>query len=135
MLIAEAIQKAKLLQDTEIPDKELVRMLSDHDGIVWEEVITNYEGPLPARPAYNEETDPEATELLIPAPWDNLYPHYLAMKIDMAHHDIDRYNNEAAAYGALRQAWADNYNRTHRWASTRQYREPRPRYYDTQILF
>lgn len=135
MTISEALEKGKILRDTDIPDEELVRMLSDHDGIAWEEVIRRYEGPHPERPAYGADTDLEETELLIPAPWDGLYPHYLAMQIDLAHHDADRYNNEAAAYAALRQAWAGHYNRTHRWASTEQRREPRPRYYDTQILF
>lgn len=135
MTINEAIRQARILRDTEIPDNMLVKFLSDHDGIVWQEVISKYERPEPAAmPVYDGDTDPE-TELMVPAPWDGMYPHYLAMQIDLAHEDIDRYNNEAAAYQAKRQAWAKHYNQTHRWASSQQWREPRPTYYDTQILF
>lgn len=134
MKIAEAINKARILRDTEIPNSTLIGWLSAHDGIVWEEVLSRYEHP-PEMPAYGTDTNPDTTELMIPAPWDEMYPHYLAMQIDLAHHDTDRYNNEADAYAAIRRAWANDYNRTHRWASTRQYREPRPKYYDTQILF
>lgn len=135
MKIAEAIKQAKILRDTEIPDEMLVSWLSAHDGTVWEETVRHYERPPDSKPVYDGETDLEETELLIPSPWDELYPHYLAMRIDLAHQDIDRYNNEAAAYEAHRRAWANDYNRTHRWASSRQWREPRPKYYDTQILF
>ena len=134
MKISEAIKQARILRDTEIPDGTMVQWLSAHDGAVWQDVISKYEGQLTAMPVYGDETDPE-TELLVEAPHDGLYPHYLAMRIDLAHQDIDRYNNEAAYYGSLRQAWADNYNRTHRWAGGKQPWEPMPKYYDTQILF
>ena len=135
MTINEAIRQARILRDKEIPDDVLVKYLSDHDGIVWQEVISKYERTTPsAMPVYDGDTDPE-TALMIEAPWDGMYPHYLAMQIDLAHGDIDRYNNEAAAYQATRQAWAKHYNQTHRWASTSQWMEPRPTYYDTQILF
>jgi hypothetical protein len=92
--IAEAIDKARILRDTEIPNEVLLGWLASHDGIVWEEVIRKYENPC-AKPVYDQDTDLEDTELLIPAPWDELYPHYLAMQIDLEHHDIDRYNNES----------------------------------------
>ena len=134
MKISEAIKQARILRDTEIPDETMVGWLSAHDGAVWEDVTCKYEGPPTVRPSYDAETDPE-TELLVEAPHDGLYPHYLAMRIDLAHQDIDRYNNEAAFYERLRQDWANHYNRTHRWASSMQFREPRPKYYDTQILF
>ena len=134
MKIAEAIDKARILRDTEIPNEIMVGWLAAHDGIVWEEVLKNYEHP-PEKPVYGEDTDLEDTELLIQAPWDEMYPHYLAMKIDLEHGDYERYNNEADTYESFRRAWANNYNRTHRWASTSQYREPRPKWYDTQILF
>ena len=135
MTIAEAIKKARILRDTEIPDSTMVGWLSAHDGTVWEEVIRHYERPPDSRPSYGEAADREATELLIQAPWDELYPHYLAMLIDLAHQDIDRYNNEAMVYEQQRRAWANHYNKTHRWNGTGQRREMRPRYYDTQILF
>ena len=136
MVIAEAIRQARILRENEIPADVMVKWLSDHDGVVWEETVSQYEGHQPeTRPVYDGDTDKENTELLIQAPWDDLYPGYLAMRIDLAQQDIDRYNNEAAAYEARRQAWAKHYNRTHRWAGTRQYQTFRPRYYDTQIVF
>lgn len=136
MVIAEAIRQARILRDTEIPDDIMVQWLSDHDGVVWEETVSKYEGHQPeTRPVYDGDTDKDGTELLIQEPWDDLYPGYLAMRIDLAQQDIDRYNNEAAAYETKRQAWANHYNRTHRWAGTHQFQEIRPKYYDTKILF
>lgn len=135
MNIATAIRKARILRDTEIPDSTMVGWLSAHDGAVWQEVVSRYEGPPTVMPVYGDDTDLEATELLIQAPWDELYPHYLAARIDLAHQDIDRYNNEAMVYEQQRRAWANEFNRKHRWAGTGQLRELRPKYYDTQILF
>lgn len=135
MKISDAIRQARILRDTEIPDRMLIQWLSALDGQLWEDVVSRYEGASPAeRPAYADNADPE-TVLLVQAPYDELYPTYLAMRIDLAHEDIDRYNNEAVTFGRQRNAWSGWYNRNHRWAASKQRMEPRPTHYDTQILF
>ena len=134
MLIANAIRGARAMRDTELPDELFVQWLSSHDGQVWENVCKRYEGA-GTMPSYDEDTDREATALLIDAPWDDIYIDYLVMRIDLAHHDIDRYNNEAAVYASKRADWSNWYNRTHVWAASTQFETILPRSYSTQILF
>ena len=43
----------------------------------------------------------ETTELLVPSPYDALYPHYLTAQIDAALGEFDRAANELAQYNAL----------------------------------
>lgn len=114
MIIHDAIFGARAMRDTELPDKMLLQWLSSHDGQIWDAVCSQYENAV-VRPSYDEHTDTEATELLIPDPWDDIYIDYLVMRIDLAHHDIDRYNNGAALYASKRADWANWYNRTHAW--------------------
>lgn len=119
MIIHDAICGARAMRDTELPDKMLLQWLSSHDGQAWEAVCSRYEGAA-SKPDYDDNTDPEATELLIPAPWDDIYIDYLVMRIDLAHQDIDRYNNGAALYASKRADWANWYNRTHVWGQKTQ---------------
>lgn len=134
MLIADAIRAARAMRDTELPDELFISWLSSHDGQVWENTIRNYANP-GTKPVYDEETDTEATFLLIPDPYDDIYIDYLVMRIDLAHHDIERYNNEAVVYAAKRQEWANLYNRQHTWAPSHQFDDVMPKFSTTQILF
>ena len=43
----------------------------------------------------------ETTLLLVPLPYDGLYPHYLAGQMDAALGESDRASNELAQYNAL----------------------------------
>ncbi len=139
MKLADAIRSARAQQDTELPDEVLIGWLSALDGLLWEDVVCKYEDPerkYPTQaPAYGADTDREGTELMVTAPHDEMYPTYLVMRIHLDHADMDRYNNTAELFNRQRDAWSSWFNRSHRWAASGQYREPRPRYYDTQIIF
>ena len=50
---------------------------------------------------------------MIPFPYDELYPRYLAMRIDLEHGELERYNNDAALFNRLWQTTAAHYCRTH----------------------
>lgn len=43
----------------------------------------------------------DGAELLIPAPFDRLYPHYLCAMIDGALGEIDRYSGEMTQYNTI----------------------------------
>jgi hypothetical protein len=62
---------------------------------------------------YNEDTDPQ-TELLVPAPWDELYIHWLEAQIDYHNGEYTKYNNSAARYNELLQEYASHYTREHK---------------------
>lgn len=48
-----------------------------------------------------EEDLPDETELLAPAPFDALYPHYLCAMTDAALGETDRYSGEQAQYNSI----------------------------------
>lgn len=114
MLIENAIQSALAIRDAEFPESIMLQWLSSHDGQAWTNVCSQY-ADAGEKPIYNEDTDTQATELLIPSPWDDIYIDYLVMRIDLENGDIDRYNNGAALYASKRADWANWYNRTHKW--------------------
>ena len=43
----------------------------------------------------------DGVELLVPAPFDRLYPHYLCAMIDGALGEIDRYSGEMSQYNSM----------------------------------
>lgn len=50
--------------------------------------------------AWNGGLD-DGVELLVPAPFDRLYPHYLCAMIDGALGEIDRYSGEMSQYNSM----------------------------------
>ena len=51
--------------------------------------------------AWSGSTLPDSAELLVPVPYDTLYPHFLCARIDAALGETDRYAGEQAQYNAL----------------------------------
>ena len=59
---------------------------------------------------YDPETDAD-TELLVPAPYDEVYVFWLESRIDYSNSEIARYNNSISNYNAAYNAYANYYNR------------------------
>ena len=51
--------------------------------------------------AWSGSTLPDSTELLVPVPYDTLYPHFLCARIDAALGETDRYAGEQAQYNSI----------------------------------
>ena len=66
----------------------------------------------PANPSYGNETDP-STELLVESPYDDLYPLYLAARIDVVNQEFDLYGNNQALYNNAYQTYVDYVHRTY----------------------
>ena len=113
MTIFEAIARADLLRPNELSPAGKLRWLSTLDGQVWTELLALHEGGPESFSGYDGDTELRTTELLIPWPYDELYPRYLVMRIDLEHGEVERYNNDAAAFNRLWQSYAAHYNRTH----------------------
>lgn len=113
MTIIEAINRADSVKPNAYSQSEKVRWLSTLDGTVKNEIIDTHEGAEEIIfSGYNEET-PLNTELLIPAPYDDVYIRYLEMQIDYANGEYGKYNNSAAAYNTAFSAFEKYYNREH----------------------
>lgn len=100
---------ARLPNAWSLPDK--LQWLSRVDGQAAWEVLAAYTD-MPAFSGYTTAT-PLDTPLLLPAPWDECYLHFLEAQIHYCNGELTRYTNAMALYRAVFRSWADHYHRTH----------------------
>lgn len=112
MKIIEAINRINSLKPNQYGVETKITWLSYLDGEIRRTVIDTHEGrPTTAFSNYTEnDTD---KELVVPAPFDEMYVTYLGMKIDEANCEATRYNNSAMMFNTQMQNFRIDYNRTH----------------------
>lgn len=111
MTILDAIGRVDALRHNTFAQEEKVQWLSQVDGLVHQELICTHEGGTEFRP-YDAQT-PLEQELLVGAPYDELYLHYLEAQMDYHQAEFDRYNRSMGMYQAVLSAFTNHYNRTH----------------------
>lgn len=119
MKIIEAINRIDALKHNTYSQNEKVYWLSSLDAMIKRQIIDTHEADdryfmisgIPF-PGYHDAT-PVDTELLVPAPFDEIYLRWLEAQIDYANGEYDKYNNSIAMYQACYDAYANDYNRTH----------------------
>ena len=113
MTILEAIHRVDALRHNVFTKEEKISWLAQVDGLVAEELIRTHEGAesKPFR-GYDAET-PLEQPLLVSAPYDELYLHYLCAMMDYHNGEFDRYNRSMGLYQAVLSAFTNFYNRTH----------------------
>lgn len=113
MKILDAITHVDSVKPNSYGQSEKIKWLSELDGMIKSEIIdTHDDGEDIIFSGYNEETDLN-TELLVPAPYDKLYTHYLEMQIDYANNEYGKYNNSMVMYNTAYSAFQLYYNREH----------------------
>ena len=113
MTLLEAINRIDVLKPNGYSQAEKIQWLSNLDGIVKREIIDTHEGGESVTfNGYTEETS-LTTELLVPAPYDDVYLRYLEMQIDYANGEYGKYNNSMAMYDTSYSTFQRYYNRTH----------------------
>jgi hypothetical protein len=113
MTLIEAITRIDTLKPNTYAQQEKVKWLSTLDGIIKHEIIDTHEGGDDvAFDGYDENTN-LATELLVPAPYDDIYIRWLETRIDYTNGEYARYNNGVGAYNDAYNAYSAYYNRTH----------------------
>lgn len=114
MTIMEAIYRADAQKPNVYSQEEKIRWLSALDGLVKKEIIDTHEGGEDVVfNEYNNLTDLN-TVLLIPAPYDEVYIHWLEMHVDYANAEFAKYNNSRSLYNTAYLAYEKYYNRTHK---------------------
>lgn len=113
MTIREALETVDRLKPNQYGSADKLRWLSELDGAVYREILTQHEMDGPAFAGYTPEADLDGTVLLIEWPYDEIYRWYLEMKIDDANGEMAKYNNSAAKYNMYYQAYQNAYNRAH----------------------
>lgn len=114
MTIKKAIKAANERRPSQIPDDTMLKWLSDLDMQLVIECLNKYCGT--ARPGFRGYTieDDWDTELIVPAPWDEIYVHYLCMRIDLENGDMTQYNADGNLFGAEELRYKQYINRSYR---------------------
>ena len=113
MTIMEALHRADSLKPNNYSNPEKIKWLSILDGIIKTEIIDTHEGGEDVVFNGYEEDVTLTTELLVPAPYDDIYIQWLAMQIDLTNGEYAKYNNSASVYNNTYHSYATYYNRTH----------------------
>lgn len=113
MKIIEAINQIDSLKHNTYSQRDKIAWLSRLDSMVKRLIIDTHEGAENVTfTGYTETTAPE-TELLVPAPFDEVYLRWLEAQIDYTNGEYDKYNNSILMYQAAYDGYANYYNRSH----------------------
>lgn len=106
MTVREALDRAaELRPGCKLSDETRRRWLCEEDAMLRKLYFeksgaAGYE-KVGADAAWSGSTLPDSTELLVPVPYDTLYPHFLCARIDAALGETDRYAGEQAQYNSI----------------------------------
>ena len=113
MKIIEAINKIDSLKRNTYSQPEKLEWLSRVDWMVKKHIIDTHEGAEEVSfNGYNDLTDLN-TELLVPAPYDELYLRWMEAMIDFHNGEYGKYNNAVDMFNTSYAAFQNYYNRTH----------------------
>jgi hypothetical protein len=112
MKIIDAINKLDSLKRNTYEQKDKVEWLSRLDWMVKRLVLDTHEGEEITFTGYDDTTDTE-TELLVPAPFDEVYLRWMEAQIDYYNGEYDKYNNGIDMFNTSFDAYKNYYNRTH----------------------
>ena len=110
MTLLEAINRIDALKPNGYSQQDKIRWISDLDGIVKANIIDTHEGEAVVFNGYDDNT-PLTTELLVPAPYDDIYTRYLEMQIDYTNGEYGKYNNSMQMFNSAYSTYANYYNR------------------------
>ena len=110
MTIAEVISKVDALKPNTYTPEDKMDWLSNLDARVKSQIIDAHECHDPI-PFYGY--DSEDMELLVPAPYDEMYLRWLEAQIDYHNGEDDRYNNAIILFNNAYEGYKKHYTRTH----------------------
>lgn len=111
MTIMDALYRIDELKPNSYSQTQKIKWLSTLDGIVKSEIIDTHEGGEGiVFNGYDENAD-LSTELLIPAPYDDIYLRWLEAQIDYTNGEYGKYNNSITVYNTAYTAFQNYYNR------------------------
>ena len=113
MTIAEAISKVDTLKPNTYTIEDKLGWLSTLDTRVMTQIIETHELDEPIY--FYGYDDPEDLEidLLVPAPYDEMYLRWLEAMIDYHNSEDERYNNAIILFNNAYEGYKTHYTRTH----------------------
>lgn len=111
MTLMEAISRVDNIKPNRYTQVEKIKWLSTLDGIVKAEIIDTHEGGESIPFAGYDDVSALTTDLLVPAPYDEIYVRWLEAQIDYANGEYGKYNNSITMYNTAFSAYERYYNR------------------------
>lgn len=113
MTITEAITQVDTLKPNAYSTTDKISWLSRLDGMVKRLIIDTHEGGEDVIfSGYDSDTDME-TELLVAAPFDDIYLRWLEAQIDYSNAELNKYNNSILMFNSAFDVFSNYYNRNH----------------------
>lgn len=113
LTILEAIGRVNKSKPNTYLQLDKILWLSTAEWNIKRDIIDTHEGAnLVKFDGFNEDT-PTDTELIAPAPYDELYIRFLEAQIDYANGEIGKYNNSMAMYNEAMHSFRNYYNKIH----------------------
>lgn len=113
MTIQAAIDRIDSLKPNKYTASQKITWLSELDGMVFRELVQTHENPEVIEFEGYEDSTPLDKELLVPAPYTEVYQHYLAMQMDISNAELQKYANDKTLFNAAYMTYSDYYTRTH----------------------
>ena len=118
MKIGEAISRIDALMHNTYTSEQKLAMLSKADSMVKRNIVDTHEGAEQVIfNGYTAETDLD-TQLLVPPPFDELYLRWMEAQIHYHDGEYTKYNNAILLFNTELEAYARDYNRTHKGLDT-----------------
>ena len=112
MTIADAIREADRLKPNAFPAEDKLRWLERLELRLREEILSRCDSTLPAWSPF--ETENLSRPLLAPAPYDEIYVHWLCAQMDYYEREYESFNAANAMFEALWRRFRNAWNREHR---------------------
>ena len=113
MKIIVAINQIDSLKHNTYTEADKLAWLSRLDSMVKKHIIDTHEGDDGVIfSGYDDSTDPQ-TELLVPAPYDEVYLRWMEAQIDYHNGEYEKYNNAIDMFNTAYEGYQNYYNRTH----------------------
>ena len=112
MKIIEAINQIDSLKHNTYSQDNKVTWLSRLDSMVKKHIIDTHEDEVDFS-GYDSLTDLQ-TELLVPAPYDEVYQRWMEAQIDYHNGEYEKYNNAIEMFNTAFNSYQNYYNRTHK---------------------
>lgn len=112
MKISEVISKVDALKPNTYTTEDKVDWLSNLDARVKSQIIDTHEVAEEIIFTGYDSTDMQ-TELLVPAPYDEVYLRWLEAMIDYYNSEEDRYNKAVILFNNAYEGYKKFYTRTH----------------------
>ena len=113
MKIIDAIKEIDSLKHNTYSQPIKLGWLSRLDYMVKKHIIDTHQGEEVNFTGYNDSTDLQ-TELLVPAPYDEVYLRWMEAQIDYHNGEYDKYNNAIIMFNAAFEAYQKHYISAHK---------------------